>query len=94
MSLSYNDIHAFVTDLNGVGSTTKAGADLKLYLYFRWKFYSGEIYMSQNKLGQELGLTRSAIGKATKRLEEQHYLQIDKVGENPLYQHCVYTLLR
>ena len=50
--------------------------------------------MSQNKLGQELGLTRSAIGKATKRLEEQHYLQIDKVGENPLYQHCVYTLLR
>lgn len=94
MSLSYNDIHAFVTDLNGIGSTTKAGADLKLYLYFRWKFYSGEIYMSQNKLGQELGLTRSAIGKATKRLEEQHYLQIDKVGENPLYQHCVYTLLR
>ena len=94
MALKYTDAQAFVRDLRGVGSITKAGADLKLYLYFRWKFYTGEIYMSQAKLGRELGLTRSAIGKATRRLEQQHYLQIDKVGENPLYQHCVYTLLR
>lgn len=94
MSLSYNDLHVFVHELNGAGTTTKAGADLKLYLYFRWKFYTGEVYMSQNKLGKNLGLTRSAIGKATKRLEEQHFIKIEKVGENPLYRHCEYTLLR
>lgn len=94
MSLSYNDVYVFVKELNGAGTTTKAGADLKLYLFFRWKFYTGEVYMSQAKLGQNLGLTRSAIGKATRRLEEQHFIKIDKVGDNPLYQHCEYTLLR
>ena len=94
MSLSYAEVHMFIQDLNGAGSTTKTGADLKLYLFFRWKFYSGDVFMSQNKLAEHLGLTRSAIGKATKRLEEQHYIKISKVGDNPLYQHCEYTLLR
>lgn len=94
MSLSYAEIQMFIRDLNGTGTTTKSGADLKLYLFFRWKFFSGDVYMAQSRLAEHLGLSRTAIGKSVKRLEEQHYIKITKVGDNPLYQHCEYTLLR
>lgn len=93
MSLGFNDVYAFIRELNGAGSTTKTGADLKLYLFFRWKFYSGEVFMSQKKLGENIGLTRTAIVKAVRRLEEQHFIKITKVGPSTM-QHCEYTLLR
>ncbi len=88
---SYNDIRAYVTELYEPGS--RGNGELKLYLFMRGKFYSGDIFISQTSLGTKLGLAQNSISVIVNRLQERHFLKIDKVYRSGL-ESCVYTLLR
>lgn len=91
MTFSYNDIKAYVTELYDEGS--RANGALKLFLFFQYKFFEGEIYMSQRTLGENLGFDQSAISKMVDKLEELHFIKVEKVRKS-FMESNVYTLLR
>lgn len=85
-SLSYNDVQAYLSLLN-VG-------EVKLYLFMRYKFYSGEVFMAQDNLGKNIGLQQNTISVLTKSLQKKYFLKISKKYiSNDVYS-CIYTLLR
>ena len=91
MSLSYNDVKAYVTELYEPGS--RGNGELKVYLHLRWKFYSGNIFVSQTTLGESLGLAQNTISVIVNRLQDHHFLKIEKVHYGPM-ESCRYKLLR
>ncbi len=91
MSLSYNDIKAYVTELYEPGS--RGNGELKVYLHLRWKFYSGNIFVSQITLGETLGLAQNSISVIVNRLQDRHFLKIEKVHYGAI-ESCRYKLLR
>ena len=91
-TFSYNDIKAYITELYDNGS--RAHGELKLYLFMRWKFFSGDIFMSQNKMGQNIDVAQNTISDIVHRLEEKHFLKIVKVQRYNCFESCEYTLLR
>lgn len=92
VTYSYNDIKAYVTELYEKGS--RAHGELKLYLYMRWKFYSGDIFMSQTKLGENINVAQNTISDIVHRLEEKHFIKIVKVKRYNCFDSCEYNLLR
>jgi|GEM_PF-7028446 len=91
MSLSFNDIKAYVTELYEPGS--RGNGELKVYLHLRWKFYSGNIFVSQTTLGESLSLAQNTISVIVNRLQDRHFLKIEKVHYGPM-ESCRYKLLR
>jgi len=91
MTFSYNDIKAYVTELYGDGN--RANGALKLFLFFRWKFYTHDIYMSQEKLGENIGVLQESISCMVSKLEELHFIRVTKVRRS-IMESCEYTLLR
>lgn len=85
-SLSYNDIQAYLSQLN-VG-------EVKLYLFMRYKFYSGEVFMSQENLGKSIGLQQNTVSVLTKSLQKKYFLKITKKYISNAVFSCIYTLLR
>lgn len=94
MAIGYNDILAYVSELCEQGSRTRSNAELKLYLYMRWKFYTGEIFMSQENLGKNIGVDQSTISNAVYRLQDKHFLKINKIRHTMFLSSCEYVLLR
>lgn len=94
MSFSYNDIRAYVMELCEQSGRTRSNGDLKLYLFFRWKFFSGEIYMSQSNLGKHVGLAQNSISDVVYRLQERHFLKVIKKRRSKFIEYCEYVLLR
>lgn len=93
MRLSYNDVKAYVSEL--YGEKTKGNNELKLFLFMLWKFYSGDIFMSQEKLGQHIGVVRNTVCEIVSRLEEKPFLVIHKSRRNgSFFECCEYVLLR
>ena len=91
----YNDLKTYLTELcEQSSSRTRSSSDLKLYLFFRWKFYSGDIYMSQINLGKNIGVEQNTISTSVARLESLHFLKVRKRYLSPFMQSCEYTLLR
>ena len=91
--LSYNDVKAYVSELFIPGK--RGNNELKLYLFMLYKFYSNEIFMSQKKLGENIGVLQTTISGLVNRLEESKYLQIRKVYRSGnMLQSCEYKLLR
>ena len=85
-SLSYNDVQAYLSQLN-VG-------EVKLYLFMRYKFFSGEVFMAQDNLGKNIGLQQNTISVLTKSLQKKYFLKTTKKYiSNDVYS-CIYTLLR
>ncbi|MBR5285192.1 MAG: HTH domain-containing protein, partial [Clostridia bacterium] len=91
MALSYNDIKSYVTELYEPGS--RGNGELKVYLHLRWKFYSGNIFVSQATLGETLGLAQNTVSVIVNRLQDRHFLKIEKVHYGPM-ESCRYKLLR
>lgn len=85
-SLSYNDVQAYLSQLN-VG-------EVKLYLFMRYKFYSGEVFMAQENLGRSIGLQQNTVSVLTKSLQEKYFLKITKKYISNNVFSCIYTLLR
>lgn len=91
-TFSYNDIKAYITELYDKGS--RAHGELKLYLFMRWKFYSGDIFMSQSKMGANINVAQNTISDIVHRLEEKHFIKITKVQRYNCFDSCEYNLLR
>lgn len=87
---TYNDIFVYVNELCEKTDRTRANGELVLYLFFRWKFYSDENYISQSNLGKNIGFTQQAISQVVNRLQKKHYIKVD-ISNNGIYE---YTLLR
>lgn len=94
MALKYNDILAYVRELCDTGTGNRAGGALKLYLFFSWKFYSGEIFMSQENLGKHLNLAQNSISHIVYSLEDRDFIEIRKKQISPFLSSCEYVLLR
>lgn len=94
MPLSYNDVRAYVNELCEQGSRTRANGELKLYLFMRWKFYSGDIFMSQRNLGRNIGVEQNAISYMIYRMQEKHFLKVKKSNVGSFMESCEYILLR
>jgi len=94
MSFTYNDIRAYVRELCDLGGRNRAGGALKLFLFFRWKFYSGDVFMSQKNLGKYLNLAQNSISDIVYGLEERDFIHIHKKQISPFQSSCVYELLR
>lgn len=91
-TFSYNDIKAYITELYDKGS--RANGELKLYLFMRWKFYTGDIFMSQEKMGQNINVAQNTISDIVHRLQEKHFIKIRKVQKYNCFESCEYNLLR
>lgn len=91
MRFSYNDIRAYVTELYEEGS--RANGALKLFLFFHYKFYTKDIYMSQEKLGEHIGVERTTVSRMVDKLQELHFIKVRKVKRSVI-ETCEYTLLR
>lgn len=94
MILGYNDIRAFITDLCEQSGRTRSNAELKLYLYMLWKFRDNDIYMSQVNLGKNIGVEQNTISVMVYRLQEKHYLKVEKSHFRSCLESCKYMLLR
>lgn len=92
MRISYNDIKTYVTELFENGS--RANNELKLYLYMRWRFWAGSSFMSQENLGQEIGVKHNTVCDLVSRLQERDFIKITKHPISPVMVTCEYTLLR
>lgn len=90
-TFSYNDIKAYITELHDEGS--RANGALKLFLYMHYKYYSGDIYVSQVKLGESIGSPQRTVSSMVAKLEELHFIKVTKV-RNSFLESCSYTLLR
>lgn len=89
---SYNDLKAYVTELYDKGA--RAHGELKLYLFMRWKFYSGDIFMSQMKMGENINVAQNTISDIVHRLQAKHFIKISKVQRYNCFESCEYYLLR
>ncbi len=76
MPLTYNDVHAYVTELYGQG--TRGNGELKLYLFLLYKFHTRDIYMSQAKMGEHIGVAQTTISSIVAKLESRRFLRIRK----------------
>ena len=76
MPLTYNDVHAYVTELYGQG--TRGNGELKLYLFMLYKFHTRDIYMSQAKMGEHIGVAQTTISTIVSKLESRRFLRIRK----------------
>lgn len=85
-SLSFNDVQAYLSQLN-IG-------EVKLYMFMRYKFYSGEVFMSQENLGRSIGLQQNTVSVLTKSLQKKYFLKISKKYLSNSVYSCIYTLLR
>lgn len=94
MVFGYDSIRAWLIELCEQGSRTRSTGELKLYLYMRWKFYTGDIYMSQQNLGKNIGAEQNSISVMAYRLQEKHFLKIQKMHYRGNVESCEYTLLR
>lgn len=93
LRLSYNDVKVYVSEL--YGEKSRGNNELKLFLFMLWKFYSGDIFMSQERLGQHIGVARNTVCEIVSRLEEKHFLEIHKSRRNgSFFECCEYILLR
>lgn len=90
--MSFNDVKAYISELYEEGS--RGNGELKLFLYMRYKFFSGEIFMSQENLGNHIGLKQNSISVITKKLEDKYFISITKKYLSPTIFSCVYSLLR
>lgn len=90
MTLSYNDVKAYITELYD----KRASGDLKLYIFMRWKFYSGDIFMSQTRLGENVNLAQNTISDIVHRLQAKHFIKISKIHRWNCFESCEYCLLR
>lgn len=91
-TFSYNDVKAYISELYDKGS--RAHGELKLYLFMRWKFYTGDIFMSQTKMGQNINVAQNTISDIVHRLEAKHFIKITKVQRYNCFESCEYNLLR
>lgn len=91
VTFSYNDVRAYIKELHE--GSARGNGELKLYLFMRYKFYTGDVYMSQYKLGNHIGVARNTISGLVYRLQEKHFLKIQKVKIG-CFDSCVYELLR
>lgn len=89
MTFSYNDIRAYLSDIDSRNANA-----LKLYLFFRYKFYSGDIYMSQDNIGKHIGSARNTISDLTQKLEALRFIKIHKIAITPFMWRNEYVLLR
>lgn len=92
MMISYNDVRAYVNELYEPGS--RGNNELKLHLFMRWKFYSHDIFMSQENLGKSIGIARNTVSVLVHRLQKKHFLKIRYVKSKNYFDSCEYILLR
>lgn len=92
MAFTYNDIRAYVNDLYGEGF--RGNGELKLYLFMRYKFFTGDIYMSQANLGEHIGVAQTTVSSLVTKLESRHFLRINKKFRTNGLISCEYVLLR
>lgn len=92
MAFSYNDIRAYVNDLYGEGF--RGNGELKLYLFMRYKFYTGDIFMSQTNLGEHIGVAQNTVCTLVAKLESRHFLRINRKFRSNGVISCEYVLLR
>lgn len=88
---SYNDIETYLRDFSEKNSKYN---ELKIYLFFRYKFYTGEIYMSQTNIGKHIGVAQNTVSDIVNRLVERKYLKISRRYHSPALFSLEYTLLR
>lgn len=86
LKISYNDTKSYIRELNN--------GEIKLYLFMLYKFYSGDCYMSQTNLGDNIGLKQNTISGLVSTLSDKDFLSIDKVPITESIYYCRYTLLR
>lgn len=91
VSFSYNDIRAYVTEL--YEGNARGNGELKLYLFMRYKFFKGDVFMSQNNLGKNIGVARNTVSEIAYRLQDKHFLKITKIRRG-FAESCEYLLLR
>ena len=84
---SYNDIAAYVGDLNG--------NELKLYTFMKYKCArTGECFMAQRNIGKATGLKQSSVCGIIKTVAEKEYIAVNKMEINEYISYCNYTLMR
>lgn len=88
---SYNDLYAYIGELC---AGPRATGELKLFLFMRYKFYSQEIYMTQEKLGTHTGISRRSVSDVVQKLDEKGFLKVKKTRKGGIREFCEYTLLR
>ena len=88
---SYNDLQAYVNELCNTG---KSNGELKLFMFMRYKFYSGDIFMTQENLGINIGCSRRSVSDLVASLEEKRFLRVKKTRKFGFREVCEYTLLR
>lgn len=88
---SYNDLNAYLYDFADQNSKYN---ELKVYLFFRYKFYSGDIFMSQTNIGYHTGIAQNTVSDIITRLVEKKYLKVLKKYHSPAVYSLEYTLLR
>lgn len=94
MTIGYNDIKAYLTELCEQSGRTRATGELKLHLYMHWKFSTKECFMSQENLGKNIGVEQNTISVIVYRLQEKHFIKIEKIQQSAFLESCIYTLLR
>ena len=88
---SYNDLNTYLQDFADQNSKYN---ELKVYLFFRYKFYTGEIFMSQTNIGNHVGIAQNTVSDIVNRLVEKKYLKVKKKYHSPALFSLEYTLLR
>jgi hypothetical protein len=86
-TFSFNDIKAYLEELS-IG-------EIKLILFMKYKFYTGDIFMSQENMGRNIGLKQNTVSVIAEGLQKKYFLKISKkiISPNGLYT-CIYTMLR
>lgn len=87
------EIKLYLNDLCEQTDRTRANGELVLYLFFCWKFYTKEFFMSQSNLGKKTGLTQQAISQIIARLQEREYIEVKKIRRGSLLEYCEYRML-
>lgn len=86
-SFSYNDIKAYLEELS-IG-------EIKLILFMKYKFYTGDIFMSQENMGKNIGLKQNTVSVVADGLKSKYFLKITKqMTAMPGMYSCIYTILR
>lgn len=87
------EIKLYLNELCEQTDRTRANGELVLYLFFCWKFYTKEFFMSQANLGKNTGLTQQAISQIISRLQEREYIEVNKIRKGSFLEYCEYRLL-
>lgn len=67
---------------------------LKLYLYLSYLQSFGVKFISQQKLADDLGVSRPRISTLIKELERLRFIKVDRQRYGNAVRFCTYTLLR